>query len=168
MNKKDKRKVPEIILHPNKTVCESRAFENIVLNDLSPKQIQILMLLASQIWEEDTEFFRYQIPMSKLRKIFCKNERDKDSINSVEKALEDMRSKTVKFIYHIDDEDGIKHEVKKITGWLDEVDIIDKKMVYFKMAHWLKVFFLNIPKEQRIIYKVAYLFNLRRKGAINI
>lgn len=168
MNNSEKREIPEILIHSNKTVCESRSFENVVLNDLSPKQIQILMLLASQIGQDDTEFHKYQISMRKLCELFSSNPSDKATINSVEKALEDMRSKTVKFIYHINDANGIEHEIKRITGWIDEVDIVDRKIVYFKMAQWLKIFFLNIPKEQRIIYKVAYLFNLKRKGAINI
>lgn len=160
----DKKQVPEVKIYQNKTVCESRAFENTVLNDLSPKQIKLLMLLASQIGEDDTELKRYQISMKSLCEIFCKNTSDKTSIASVTKALEDMRSKTVTFIYNLDD----KHHAKKITGWIDEIDIIDDKVVYFKMANWLKRYFLNIPRDQRVIYKIAYLFNLKRKGAINI
>lgn len=160
----DKKQVPEVKIYQNKTVCESRAFENTVLNDLSPKQIKLLMLLASQIGEDDTELKRYQISMKNLCEIFCKNTSDKTSIASVTKALEDMRSKTVTFIYNLDD----KHHAKKITGWIDEIDIVDDKIVYFKMANWLKRYFLNIPRDQRVIYKIAYLFNLKRKGAINI
>lgn len=160
----DKKQVPEVKIYQNKTVCESRAFEKNVLNDLSPKQIKLLMLLASQIGEDDTELKRYQIPMKSLCEIFCKNTSDRSSIASVIKALEDMRSKTVTFIYHLDD----KHHAKKITGWIDEIDIIDDKIVYFKMANWLKSYFLNIPRDQRVIFKIAYLFNLKRKGAINI
>ncbi len=160
----DKKQVPEVKIYQNKTVCESRAFENTVLNDLSPKQIKLLMLLASQIGEDDTELKRYQISMKNLCEIFCKNTSDKTSIASVTKALEDMRSKTVTFIYNLDD----NHHAKKITGWIDEIDIIDDKVVYFKMANWLKRYFLNIPRDQRVIYKIAYLFNLKRKGAINI
>lgn len=160
----DKKQVPEVKIYQNKTVCESRAFENTVLNDLSPKQIKLLMLLASQIGEDDTELKRYRISMKSLCEIFCKNTSDKTSIASVTKALEDMRSKTVTFIYNLDD----KHHAKKITGWIDEIDIVDDKIVCFKMANWLKRYFLNIPRDQRVIYKIAYLFNLKRKGAINI
>lgn len=160
----DKKQVAEVKIYQNKTVCESRAFENTVLNDLSPKQIKLLMLLASQIGEDDTELKRYRISMKSLCEIFCKNTSDKTSIASVTKALEDMRSKTVTFIYNLDD----KHHAKKITGWIDEIDIIDDKVVYFKMANWLKRYFLNVPRDQRVIYKIAYLFNLKRKGAINI
>lgn len=160
----DKKQLPEIKTYQNKTVCESRAFEKNVLNDLSPKQIKLLMLLASQIGENDTELKRYQIPMKNLCEFFCKNTSDKTSIDSIKKALVDMRSKTVTFTYNLDE----KHRGIKITGWIEEIDIIDDKIVYFKMANWLKCYFLNIPKEQRVIYKIAYLFNLKRKGAINI
>lgn len=73
MAKTEKKQVAEIVLYQNKTVCESRVFEKNVLNDLSPKQIKILMLLASQIAETDTELKRYQISMKKLCEIFCKN-----------------------------------------------------------------------------------------------
>lgn len=163
----EKRKTPEIQLYQNKTVCESHLFEMIVLNDLSPKQIKILMLLASQICEEDKEFKTYQIPMQKLCEIFCKNTRDKDSIESIKRALVDMRSKTITFIYHLN-EDGVEHKVNEITGWINKVQIIDDKIVYFQMASWLELFFINIPKKQRVIYKITYLFNLKRKGAINI
>lgn len=167
MAKTEKKKVAEIALYQNKTVCESRVFEKNVLNDLSPKQIKILMLLASQIAETDTELKRYQISMKKLCEIFCKNTSDRASIDSVKKALADLRSKTVTFTYHLDEE-GVTHKIDKITGWLDEIDIVDDKMIYFKMANWLKLYFLNIPKNQRVIYKIAYLFNLKKKGAINI
>ena len=49
-----------------------------------------------------------------------------------------------KFTYHLDEE-GVTHKIDKITGWLDEIDIVDDKMIYLKMANWL-----NLKRERSL------------------
>lgn len=127
----DKKQVPEVKIYQNKTVCESRAFENTVLNDLSPKQIKLLMLLASQIGEDDTELKRYQISMKNAKIYFSGNpdKITKDFIRDyVEAGVQEINEKTDLHIDYKLNRKGTGRAYSSITFYIDKVKNVGSRL----------------------------------------
>lgn len=150
----------EVELYNNKTICESKDLMNCVTNNLTVKQMQLILLLGSQVHELDNELNQYNISISELCDIFNVDKSKPDRRNKLIDELKKLASKIV----------TIQEEhITTITGWVSMIKVNEAdKTVSIKLADWLHEYFIDIPTDKKLIYRIEHIFRLRQKSAINL
>lgn len=151
----------ELSIYNKKAIAESNRLMKSVQNDLTRTELQLVLLIASQVEENDDDFINCHVSMVDLKKLlFPDSWKNKNTREQVEKIIISLASKVIvlKSGYNT-----------KIFHWLDEADIDDKKeFVSLRMGRFLKEYFLRLSKEERTIYKIGYILNFKRKTSINL
>lgn len=150
----------EIEFYTNKAICENKDLIIEVENDLTVRQLKLVLLLGSQVHELDDDLNSYTIELSKLCDLFNVDKYRPDRRNKLIEELKKIRSKTV--IVR-------KKKLTSITGWVDKIDIDeDTNMVNIRLSDWLHKYFINIPQDNKLIYRIENVFRLNQKNAINL
>lgn len=157
----------EISTNEKITVCESKDFMNDVICNLSLNQIKLILLLGAQVKEEDTKIKTYSISISDLCDLYGIQKYRPGRTEKLLKELKNLTGQLLEFYDYKLDDDG--DECTAVVGWIDMFIINHtRQVVYFKLSGWLYEYFYCIPKEHRLIYKLQYIFNLKKKSTVNL